>query len=335
MKDGVRSLKVLLAVQLGLVGCDAAGVDSMGPDAGGGVASGERLTVLEQDEGAGELVLRFEKNDDVITYDMRLGRKMAMPPTSEEMAKDPEQPVYETDVRVLDADGQPFLLQLGGDGFIDAGWKMPAVKDFDEGRRLRAFSMLRDAVPALRRLKMLPGLEQLRLAAIRIGLNVQTVPEKPDLTDASGSYLQGPVEWGPASVVKWDFLVRKKNQGAGIVGHHSAVLLRGWSASTNVVFQVASCNHGTCADVVDKMSTHCVMPGFLADDGTHSRYFYWSACTTDFDWDSTSALGGAHNCNDDSELQIRAIYDDAPQCTTCGSCSALGFHNYAPGCNRP
>jgi hypothetical protein len=76
------------------------------------------------------------------------------------------------------------------------------------------------------------------------------------------------------------------------------------------------------------MAVHCVMPGFRTDDGTHSRYFYSDGCTTSYN--VTSVWG--HNCNDDSELQGRAIWHDSPQSTSGGSCNSIGPHNWAPGC---
>ena len=55
-------------------------------------------------------------------------------------------------------------------------------------------------------------------------------------------------------------------------------------------------------------------------------------CTTIEEWDSTNALHGSHNCNDDSELQVKAIHADSAQCRDCGSCHSFGLHNFAPDC---
>jgi hypothetical protein len=71
------------------------------------------------------------------------------------------------------------------------------------------------------------------------------------------------------------------------------------------------------------------MPGFRPDDGTHSRFFYVDGCTTPYAWNSGH---GHHNCNDDTELQGRAIWHDTSQSTTGGSCGARGAHYLAPGC---
>jgi hypothetical protein len=151
---------------------------------------------------------------------------------------------------------------------------------------------------------------------------------KPELLGDKGAS-QAAVAWGPSSVVKWDFIVRKKCFPSCPVGNHSAVTLRGWSSSNSIVFTAHSCNHGTCASDTSVMGVHCVMPGFRTDDGTHSRYFYPEGCSTSYN--VTSVWG--HNCNDDSELQGRAIWYDSAQSTSGGSCNSAGAHNWAPGCS--
>jgi hypothetical protein len=146
------------------------------------------------------------------------------------------------------------------------------------------------------------------------------------------------LEFGGSAVVNWDYQIRNKGVALGL-GDHTAVLLRGWSSSTNVVLTAASCNHGACAGA-SSMNTHCTMSGFRTDDGTHTRYFYSEpsgstsqvsgGCSTEYGWDSGK---NQHNCNDDAELQRDAIYNDSWQSTTAGPCSTRGFHNWSPGCH--
>jgi hypothetical protein len=290
------------------------------------------LTVIEMDEAAGKLVLNYQKSGRSIRYEMRLGPQMEAPPNAEDLVQNPELPTHEVDSRVLDAEGRPFLLQMGGHTFVDPTWQMPAVENFNETERLNDFALLRNAVPAFRSLTIPASLEHLRRTGIQLGTGIEDVPVKPGIENepklGPGVSPQGVVAWGPSSVAKWDFVVRKKCFPACGVGDHSAVYLRGWSASSSVVFRAYSCNHGTCASDTSVMRDHCVMPGFRTDDGTHSRYFYSDGCTTRYN--VTSVWG--HNCNDDSELQGRAIWHDRSQSTTGGSCNSAGPHNWAPGC---
>ncbi|WP_437765213.1 hypothetical protein WMF27_31160 [Sorangium sp. So ce281] len=190
------------------------------------------------------------------------------------------------------------------------------------------------------------GLAELRLAGIEIGLGVDGLSEKPGAeipaneapVIGGGALAPQGLEFGGSAVVNWDYQIRNKGVALGL-GDHTAVLLRGWSSSTNVVFTAASCNHGACAGA-SSMNTHCTMSGFRTDDGTHTRYFYSEpsgstsqvsgGCSTEYGWDSGK---NQHNCNDDAELQRDAIYNDSWQSTTAGPCSTRGFHNWSPGCH--
>jgi len=310
-------------------------------------ASQAQLSILGMDEATGMLKLHFEKDGRGITYDLRLGPKMSYPPEASELAANAELPIYEVDAQVLDGAGQPFELQIGGDSLLDSSWSFPVVQGFDEAGRLRDIQLMRAAVPALRALRLPIGLEQLRLSAIQLGLGVETRAEKQEdataVTVPSGSVkvqaIESGLTSGTSSVVKWDYRIRVHDLFGG-AGEHSSVNLRGWSASTSVVFNANSCNHGSCANNSNN-STKCTMSGFLRDDGTHTRFFYIErssnttvsgGCTTIEEWDSTNALHGSHNCNDDSELQVKAIHADSAQCRDCGSCHSFGLHNFAPDC---
>lgn len=308
------------------------------------------LTVVEMDEAAGKMVLSYAKDGRTIRYELLLGAKMETPPSADELAANPELPTYMVDAQVMDATGQPFHQQMGADSFIDPTWKMPKVAGFIEADRVKDISLMRDAVAAFRKLRVPASLEQLRLTGVQIGLSVDQLYEKPaagaagPTTEAGGEGTIAPkatIAWGPTTVYKWDYRIRNKSIFGG-AGDHTAVHLRGWSSGGSIVYNATSCNHGSCANYSD-MSTHCVMSGYRYDDGTNSRYFYSDTttstgsrnggCTTHYDWDSTSVLGGAHNCNDDSQLQRDAIYYDSARDTDGGVCNSLSFHNSSPGCH--
>jgi len=319
-----------LASSLTLVAGACAAFGCAAEDEHAGAASGA-LSVVERDDAAGALALGYQEGERTIRYEMRLGPAMETPPSAEDLAINPDLPTHEVDVRVLDADGKPFVTQMGGHAFIDPSWGTPIVEDFDEAGRRKDFELLAHAAAAFRALDVPARLEQFRRTGIQIGAGTSADPDKPELADRKSGLdsTQGAIAWGPSSVVKWDFVVRKKPFGCCGVGDHSAVTLRGWSSSNSIVFQAYSCNHGTCASDTSVMGVHCVMSGFKTDDGTHSRYFYPEGCSTSYN--VTSVWG--HNCNDDSELQGRAIWYDSPQSTSGGSCNSVGPHNWAPGCS--
>jgi len=307
------------------------------------------LTVVEMDEGAGKLVLRFEKDGRAIHFDMRLGPKMETPPSAEDLAADPSLPTYQSDVLVKDAAGGVFHMQLGGDSFIDPSWDTkPRIENFDEAGRTKDILSLRDAGEAFRQLKLPASLDQLRLAGIQIGKSVDQTFDKPGeavkvpTAPSTGEgtlkpkYTAVNLASGASTVTKWDYKINTMCL-FGCLGKHSAVHLRGWTASTTVASNFYSCNHGSCASA---MSNECVMSGFRTDDGTHTRWFYSDtttvnssrngACDTPYYWNSGP---GGHNCNDDTTIQINAIYNDATQSRTTGVCSAAGSNYYPPACH--
>ena len=287
----------------------------------------ERLSVVEEDQAAGKLILKYERNGRALTYDLRLGPEMQTPPSAEELALDSALPTREVDARVLDASGAVIYLQMGGDGFIDSNWSLPQVDGIDEAARRADIALMKAATTSFQNLRVSTQLQALRQTGIQISKGVGA---DSDVTDPSSLLsTQDVLAVGGTSVKGWDFQVRKHDlKKFGIkYGEHSAVLLRGKGTKGTVVFSAVSCNHGACANA-SSMSTNCTSPLFK-DDGTHSRFFYSEGCTTDYSATST----GGHNCNDDSELQGKAITKDQAQSTTDGSCNSKGLHDNAPGCS--
>jgi hypothetical protein len=343
MKHVFRLSTLAIAGILAVSACGSAENDA--GDAVPASRATDPLSVLEADEPGGKLVLKFEKDGRAIVFDMRLGPKMATPPEAEELAKDPELPTYEADARILDSHGSAFRMRIGGHSFIDESWEIPVLVDIDVAGRTKDFALVGAALPALRALRVPAGLEQLRLAAVDMGRSAGikpalSAPSSPEpstpepSTPAQGVAnpgVTGPglaplanLAVGPSSVTWWDFFVMKKS---AFGANHSSVSLYG-NAGSNAVFHVVSCNHGTCADNTNTMNQHCYS-GRYNDDGTHTRYFQTSGCSTPYAWNSGP---GHHNCNDDSELQVKAIKADKLISTTASSCSAAGAHYWAPGC---
>ena len=343
MKHVLRVSALAIAGMLAVSACGSA--ESNPGDAAPASRATDPLTIVEADEPGGKLVLKFEQDGRSIVFDLRLGPKMATPPEPEELAKDPELPTYEADARILDAHGSPFRMRVGGHSFIDESWEIPVLVDIDVAGRTKDFALVGAALPALRALRVPAGLEQLRLAAVDMGRSNATKPAlsepsnaepgsaeptSPPLVGAqpgvTGPGLQplGNLAVGPSSVTWWDFFVMKKSAYGA---NHSAVSLYG-NAGSSAVFHVVSCNHGTCADNYNTMNEHCYS-GRYNDDGTHTRYFQTSGCSTPYAWNSSP---GHHNCNDDSELQVKAIKSDKLISTTASSCGAAGAHYWAPGC---
>jgi hypothetical protein len=332
---------------------------SVSADSAGSSNSKGNLTIVQADETSGKFVATFRQNGREITFDMRLGGPMEIPPDENEI----DVPRAEIDAQVLDQNGQPIYMQMAGDEFIDPSWRVPALENIDEAGRQSDFALLQAAEPAFREADLPAAFDQLRLAAIQMARMVPELTAKPDSPNAlpaiganlsapanpadervagpSGRRAQANIVYGSTSVNYWDYRIWRKDAFiSGSPFDHSAVQLRGWTSGYTHVFSAISCNHGTCA-ATSNMSVKCTMTGFLADDGTHSRYFYnepstdtsvTSGCSTPY-----GALfdNGKHVCNDDTILQIYAIkYDHSYSRSTgaTGECSDDYANYWAPTC---
>lgn len=339
--------KTLFALAVAVGSLSILGGCAMAPDQGGPAVVekvSDGLSVMEADEAAGKLVVKFRKDGREIVFDMRLGEPMESPnPDAEKMGL----PTRMNDARVLDAMGLPFHMQMGADRFIDPTWKSPRVEGFDEAGRLADFGLLRDSESAWATLALPAWAEDLRLGAMDIARNVEAVTVKEGVPNtvpiggdgALNQKLLGSIEWAGSSVVKWDYKIYEKDAIlSGSPYDHSAVLLRGWTSSYSIAYTAVSCNHGACANST-AMTRSCTMSGYRTDDGTHSRYFY------EEDQTGTSINGGCstgyaaiwdnykHVCNDDSLIQRDAIYWDASQSRTTGTCADTTKNYWGPGCH--
>jgi hypothetical protein len=294
------------------------------------------LSVLEAKEG--RLVLSYKTQGRAIRYELLLGPKME----TQEAPADPEEPTYQVDARVLDAEGREFFMQMGGDTFLDASWQMKPLEGFDEAVRVRDIARMHDALDDLRALAVPDSLVELKKAAIQIGRSVDRLEEKPN-APVTVEAEEGPalgtktVSISNSYAYKWDYVIRQQYSG-WFNWDHSAVQLRGWSSGGSVVGYYNSCNHGACSNY-SSMATKCVMSGWRYDNGTRRRYFYsepsgstgtrYGGCSTP--WGVT---GATHFCNGDSILQRNAIYYNTAQDTFWGPygwCAAP--QPWAPGCH--
>ncbi len=323
-------------------GCAAS--SSVDDEAAQTAARSDGLTVVEADEAAGKLVAIYRSGGREITFDLRLGPPMETPPVE----ADPELPSMQIDGRVLDGAGQPFYLQMGGDLFLDPSWHMPKVENVDAAGRLQDVALAREAEAAFRSLSVPASLDELRKGAIQIARSMEHVADKPDVVvpnvPGEGGDVLAPkgvnLYGGTSSTAYWDYQIWKKGVTISLgLADHSAVRLRGWNSSKSFLFAAVSCNHGACAGA-SSMSVKCTMSGYRSDDGTHTRWFYSDTstststrsggCQTTYMWNSGPS---GHNCNDDSDIQINAIYYDKSQSTTSGVCAAAGARYWAPSCH--
>ncbi|MGZ3454351.1 MAG: hypothetical protein ACXVEF_32390 [Polyangiales bacterium] len=344
-----RSISLLaLTLSFAAVGC-AADASNL-PETEGALGSAT-LKVVTADVSQGKLVAEYVKNGRAITFELRLGPKMEVPPDT---AENPEAPTMEVDARILDAEGRTFVMQVAGDKAMDPSWKSPQGTGIDELLRTTDFAAAGEAEAAFRALTVPKELAELRLAAIDIAKGIArgedtsgkttAFPGKPtapggDTDPTGGLGTKGYVYWSSNSSVNvWDYQIYKKAVVSSFIAEHSAVRLRGWTTSHSLLITSDTCNHGTCASG-SAMTSHCNYSGWLTDDGTHSRWFYpetsssqdtiTSGCQTTY---GAFFDNGSHVCNDDTLIQRNAITTDSSQSVTGGTCADNDKRWYAPGC---
>lgn len=291
------------------------------------------IEVVDANEADGRLILDFHKDGRTIRFELLLGPTRQIQSTE----TNPDAPTHEVDARVLDAGKQPLYMQMGGDAFISSTWRMKPIENIDVAGRIKDFGLLTDSVPELHKLEVAAGLVDLKKTAIQIGSGVDSMYDKegvqgaPNLQNEAGGTLKANSTWvGHGSASEWDYRIHR--QWSGYFNFdHSAVLLRAFS--TTFLAGFASCNHGACAL---EMTSKCTRSSHLADDGTHTRYFYSEPSTST----STGSVGcrtawgltlGNHTCNNDSQLQKIAITQDASQDTAGILCRSPLL--YAPSCD--
>ncbi len=338
----IKNLSMYAALFAAVSGCGGLTSSSSSNTSG---SSGD-LTVVQADEASGKLVATFRQDGRMITFEMRLGGPMGTPPAQSEV----DVPRMEIDARVLDQNGQPIYVQMAGDEFMDATWDMPVIENINEADRKNDFALIQAAESAFREVELPVSFEQLRLGALQMARMVPELNAKPDLPNpadssagsASDRRVQANIVWSNLTSVKyWDYRIYRKDAFiSGSPFDHSAVQLRGWSSSYVIVFTAVSCNHGACA-AVSPMTVKCTMPGYLTDDGSHSRYFYNEPSTTSAVTSGCSTTfnpyfdNGSHVCNDDTILQINAIkYDRSYSRATgaTGECNDNYANYWAPNC---
>lgn len=283
------------------------------------------LTIVEANAELGKLVAVFEKDGRAVTFHLRQGPKMELPPPDPSMS-----PSHEIDGRVTDQDGREMTTQMGGDRFIDPTWRMESAKGIDPDLRAKDFAIAFEARHAFAQWTPPAGMEQLRLGALRLARAndpaLDTVPgaatgaptleggDQPALGTkvvTSANTVNGPV-WDV--YYYWNYSIWKAAISGITPGEHSAVRLNLFNSCKQHIKSWESCNHGRCAgDTSSGMERNC-LSGYMYD-GNDTRYFYGESDGSDSSKDITGGClnkysftaNDGHNCHNDTRLQRYAI----------------------------
>lgn len=313
------SAVALLSLGIGSSFACAANVDSSAPTETSQYPDG--LTIVEADASIGKLVAVFKIDGRAVKFHLRQGAPMQNPPPEGVLA-----PSSEIDARVTDQEGRPMSTQMGGDEFIEPGWKMESSAGVNAEVRTADFARAFAARDAFIAWKAPAGLEQLRLGAIAAArINDPSIDTKPSQGAAKLPTGEQPAlgtkvitsnntvnPSGEAySYYYWDYSIWAGSI-AGFVGEHSAVRLNLYNPSKTRLQHWESCNHGRCAADTDSgMNRKCLSADMY--DSNDTRYFYGEGsktqdnvsggCLNRYKW---SAVDG-HNCHNDTRLQRYAI----------------------------
>lgn len=243
---------------------------------------------------------------------------------------DPNAPQYEIDIRLLDENGIPFFVQVGGHGPVDPNWESSfdplnyeaGVSAEQRGERekesKKAFNNAAKMIEVLRAVKFQRNL----MPEYRALVNILPLIESGKVITRSEEDGRSGIE----SLVSSDkHLIEVWKKGAFFGGNiwadHSGTVAKVISSNGGVYQIWSACNHGTCPG--SEMSFKC-------SSVFYNRVGFCQAppmCSTQYGFSR-----GKHVCNDDSYIQYYRIKYDSNPSTIDGTCSDSSLRTKAPDC---
>lgn len=224
----------------------------------------------------------------------------------------------DVDVRFHDDSGLAFLIGIGGHAPIDPTWAAEPVVDagrsprYADNFKLAAAAL--DAVATELQEDDAPSPEMTALLELHAGL------AQADLH--SGSTVDLPAS--ATASYRHDVEIRKKRAFWGLTPYdHSAILLKIYNASSQLIIVAWTSNHGTAA-IDPSMALHCARSFWRTGTATPLSE---SPCQTS--WGITP---GTHLCNDDTKIQYENVKANGFLTTWNGLCSDSTMNLYAPFC---
>lgn len=309
------------------------------------------LTVLEAGEGA--LSLAFRAGDDVIYMEALRGRA-----TPEHYREVPDMPAWEVDARFLSDAGGTFYSRRGGDGWVNRQWARdldaqsdarPSATSNEHLFRLAsdAAAVMRDEIVrqigAERAAALAPEIDAIHGFAARAleAFEASLAHRREQLAERGAiPSIEGPtgdVTYGTNGPENEDrqlggnyYYIAMHSESlsgvAGWFGDHSATQLHEWLGAWYHVHD--ACNHGRCAS---QMRRTCLLQYYEAVDVFKPAWRFQN-CKTHYDWNSG---GGAHNCHDDSRLQMNNFVYGSILDTQSAWCKDTNTNLWqAPNCDQ-
>jgi len=286
---------------VGLMAAGCMGEVSTRPGAGQ-LSQGLNILRAQADRG---LEAAYVKADHVIYLETRVG---PLKPAEMRQAE-PDEPQYELDVRYLDALGNTFSVQRGGDRFIDPSWAADIARAqtraaINKDGREADFLLAQEAAGALELAALPAAMAEHVVSAARQGRVIPSAYPELAVRAAQLSAQQRDITytdwyWQEADVFK---------KPVALVGKHHAVLAWDYSnQSSSWYMNINTCNHGTCAA---SMGFVCFsnsgwqdhpLSSYFTGEGSGSTDSVSGGCLTPYDWWTGS---GTHNSNDDAWYEL-------------------------------
>lgn len=253
---------------------------------------------------------------------------------------DPDAPPYAMDIRIMDSNRVPFIIQSGGSSPALNPWGEDESNqdgfDLDLAERLRAFRMLPAAASTLtayleQNSDTISYLDETDLRQIIDLMASDRSKQLQNLesADDARNFLEAP----SATFTHKAFVMRKQAFFNGFPGEHSALLLRIYSG-TRIVRELVTCNHGTCA-TQSSMYSKCLGSFQKSNSNIYTRDQACDQFSSPYITQGWPYVYG-HVCNNDTRQQYLSVKGSSNMnwgiCYFSGT-SILAYYRYAPSCD--
>ncbi|MGZ8933251.1 MAG: hypothetical protein ACXW06_08275 [Halobacteriota archaeon] len=260
----------------------------------------------------------YELNGKIVYFETRRG------PRTPKFLRDgdPATPQFEIDVRFMDQDGEPFLIQIGGDAPFDHTWTETTTKFKTDTQAKTEFELAAKTIETLKKLKFTHKFVHERQALLNLATIMDSAQVIEKIEVAPNQALSAP-SLLDANMYQHRVEIHDKRCCFGL-GRHSATIGKYISSGGVTTTAVITCNHGTCANQMAlKCSWTSASPGNRTNDVKNGV-----TCTTPYN--PTSVFG--HNSNDDTYKQYRAVRYDFHPNPTGGKCNNSSVNNNPTSC---
>lgn len=235
---------------------------------------------------------------------------------------DPATPNYEIDVRFMNQEGEPFLIQLAGDAPLDNTWTKVASKPKVDAEAKSDFELAFKTVESLKKLKFDQNFVAEHEALLNLASVLESARVVENIEGVTSQSLSAPSLLA-VNTYRHRIEIHHKSCCLGL-GRHSATIGKYISAKGVTTTAVITCNHGTCAN---QMALKCSWTS--ASPGNRTNHVNNNVtCSTPYN--ATSLFN--HNSNDDTDLQYRAVRYNIHPSTTGGICNNISTNTEPTSC---